>query len=89
MQSVQGCVQAEIKQYLVELMLAAERAVRRQLSEALALVAAADFPAAWPKLLPELVSHLANDRLAVKARLPCALRTCIAYIIVSFMCYSA
>ena len=50
------------------LLVAAGGAVRRQLSEALATIAAADFPARWPQLLPALVEQLRQGSLAVKAR---------------------
>ena len=49
---------AQVRALLVGLMLSAPRLVRAQLSEALAIVSAADFPARWPQLLPELVQRL-------------------------------
>ena len=51
-------LQTEIKAHIVPLMLAAGAAERRQLSEALAAIAAADFPAQWPQLLADLVAQL-------------------------------
>ena len=55
-----------MKRYLVVLMLKSEANVRKQLSEALAMIANADFPALWPGLLPELVSQLQSGSLPVK-----------------------
>jgi hypothetical protein len=59
--------QAQIKQLLTGLMLSTPPLMRAQLSEALSLISAHDFPAAWPQLLPELVERLqgvARARLA-------------------------
>jgi exportin-2 (importin alpha re-exporter) len=47
-----------VKGSITGLMLSAPPAVRAQLSEALTIVSAHDFPAAWPALLPDLVSRL-------------------------------
>lgn len=41
-------------------MLSAPPRVRAQLSEALSLISAHDFPARWPSLLPHLVDKLAS-----------------------------
>jgi len=47
-----------VKASITGLMLSAPPAVRAQLSEALTIVSAHDFPAAWPALLPDLVARL-------------------------------
>jgi hypothetical protein len=43
---------------LVGLMLSAPRLVQAQLSEALSIISAEDFPDRWPGLLPELITRL-------------------------------
>mmetsp|Transcript_16972 Transcript_16972/g.45736 ORF Transcript_16972/g.45736 Transcript_16972/m.45736 type:complete len:985 (-) Transcript_16972:289-3243(-) len=48
----------KIKEGLLRLMVAVPPLVQRQLSEALAIVCAHDFPEKWPTLLPELVQQL-------------------------------
>jgi len=48
----------QVRQLLVGLMLSAAKLVRNQLSEALSLISATDFPTRWPSLLPELVQRL-------------------------------
>jgi hypothetical protein len=53
---------------LVALMLDADRAVRKQLLEALSLIAAADFPRQWDTLLPDLGRQLDTPDLSRKAR---------------------
>ncbi len=50
--------QDAVKASITGLMLSAPPAVRAQLSEALTIVSAHDFPAAWPALLPDLVARL-------------------------------
>lgn len=55
-----AAVQAQIKALLTGLMLRTPDRVRAQLSEALSLISASDFPAAWPQLLPELVERLSG-----------------------------
>lgn len=47
-----------VKAGLLGLMVSVPELVRRQLSEALSMVSAHDFPEAWPGLLPELVAQL-------------------------------
>lgn len=49
---------ASVKSALVGVMLSAPPAVRRQLSEALAVVAWHDFPDDWPELLPALAAKM-------------------------------
>jgi len=49
----------------VTLMLQSPPAIRAQLSEALSLIAATDFPARWTTLLPELRAKLATEDVAV------------------------
>ena len=48
----------QVRTLLVGLMLSAPKLARAQLSEALAIVSAADFPDRWPGLLPELITRL-------------------------------
>lgn len=48
----------QVKQLITGLMLSTPPAVRAQVSEALSIISSHDFPAAWPTLLPELVSKL-------------------------------
>lgn len=67
--SARGSMQSDVKKHLVALMLSSEAAVRKQLSEALAIIAKADFPHLWPTLLPELVQQLQQGTEAVKVRL--------------------
>jgi hypothetical protein len=38
---------------------------RVQVSEAVAIISATDFPAKWPTLLPELMQHIASSDYAV------------------------
>eukprot|EP00879_Flechtneria_rotunda_P019331 GHRR01020303.1.p1 GENE.GHRR01020303.1~~GHRR01020303.1.p1 ORF type:complete len:890 (+),score=314.69 GHRR01020303.1:664-3333(+) len=65
-QPVPEAEKAQIKQLLPGLMLSTPPLIRAQLSEALTIISSHDFPAAWPKLLPELVERLtaAGDDLA-------------------------
>lgn len=51
-------MQDQIKSHLTDLMLAAPPRVRFQLSEALSIISAHDFPARWPTLLPGLLERL-------------------------------
>ncbi|GIL79702.1 hypothetical protein Vretimale_12351 [Volvox reticuliferus] len=55
----------QIKQLLVSITLSTPQRVSAQLSEALSIICAYDFPAKWPELLPELVSKLVTDDLSV------------------------
>ena len=56
--------QAQIKSALLGLMLNTPPRVQAQLSEALSIICAFDFPAKWPGLLTELVQKLGTDDLA-------------------------
>jgi exportin-2 (importin alpha re-exporter) len=49
-----------IKVHIVELMLTAPSKIQKQLSQALAIISTADFPAKWESLLPELVTKMAG-----------------------------
>ena len=49
-----------MKASITGLMLSTPPAVRAQLSEALTIISAHDFPAAWPALLPDLIARLAS-----------------------------
>jgi exportin-2 (importin alpha re-exporter) len=51
---------AQVRGLIVSLMLSAPKLVQAQLSEALSIVSAADFPEQWPGLLPELIARLGN-----------------------------
>lgn len=53
----------QVKARLVGVMLGTPGRVQAQLSEALALVAAADFPDRWPTLLPELLAQVGGGEL--------------------------
>lgn len=55
----------QIKASVVATMLGQPPRVQAQLSEALALMAASDFPEHWPNLLPELVAQLRSPDAAV------------------------
>eukprot|EP01087_Luapelamoeba_hula_P019082 TRINITY_DN6277_c0_g1_i1.p1 TRINITY_DN6277_c0_g1~~TRINITY_DN6277_c0_g1_i1.p1 ORF type:complete len:1049 (+),score=219.24 TRINITY_DN6277_c0_g1_i1:42-3149(+) len=55
----------QIKGVLVELMLNVEPAIMKQLSEALALISASDFPAKWNTLLPSLVTKFSTPDFRV------------------------
>ena len=48
----------QVRTLLVGLMLGAPKLAKAQLSEALAIISAADFPDKWPGLLPELITRL-------------------------------
>jgi exportin-2 (importin alpha re-exporter) len=48
----------QVRGLVVSLMLSAPKLVQAQLSEALSIISAADFPEKWPGLLPELVTRL-------------------------------
>ena len=48
----------QVRAMLVGLMLGAPRLVQAQLSEALSIISAADFPERWPGLLPELIQRM-------------------------------
>ncbi|KAL4452248.1 hypothetical protein ABPG75_007910 [Micractinium tetrahymenae] len=50
----------QIRAHITDLMLSAPPRVRAQLSEALSLISAHDFPARWPSLLPHLVDKLGS-----------------------------
>ena len=50
----------QVRNLIVSLMLSAPRLVQAQLSEALSIVSAADFPDRWPGLLPELISRMGS-----------------------------
>ncbi|KAI8977279.1 Cse1-domain-containing protein [Mycotypha africana] len=49
---------AEIKNQIVQLMITVPEKLQLQISDALSLIADADFPANWETLLPELISKL-------------------------------
>lgn len=49
---------AQVRGLVVNLMLSAPKLVQAQLSEALSIISAADFPDKWPELLPELISRM-------------------------------
>ena len=51
----------QLKGAIVAVMLAQPPRIQAQLSEALALMAASDFPERWPTLLPEMLSRLTPD----------------------------
>lgn len=51
-------MQENIKKFLFSVMLGSSAAIRKQLNEALSLIAATDFPSKWQVLLPELVQSL-------------------------------
>jgi hypothetical protein len=59
-------MQAEIKKFIVVLMLQSSQEIRKQLSEALALIAKSDFPLHWQTLLPELVLQLENPDINIQ-----------------------
>ena len=50
-----------VKQHIVNLMCTTPGPVMAQLSEALRLIAAVDFPQKWPTLLPEIISKLQQN----------------------------
>ena len=56
--SVAAGEKEQVRAMLVGLMLGAPRLVQAQLSEALSIVSAADFPDRWPGLLPELIQRM-------------------------------
>ena len=51
-------VQEDIKRHLFTIVIAASANIRKQLNEALGIIAKSDFHAQWPGLLPELVQNL-------------------------------
>ena len=51
-------MQDQIKALITDLMLSTPPVVRAQLSEALTVMSASDFPARWPQLLPVLIERL-------------------------------
>lgn len=51
---------AQVRNLIVSLMLSTPRLVQAQLSEALSIISAADFPDRWPGLLPELIARLGS-----------------------------
>lgn len=55
----------QIKATVVGVMLRQPPRIQAQLSEALALIAATDFPDRWPALLPELLAALGSGDVAV------------------------
>jgi exportin-2 (importin alpha re-exporter) len=55
----------QIKGAIVSVMLSQPPRIQAQLGEALALMAASDFPERWPTLLPELLSMLNTPDVAV------------------------
>lgn len=63
--TVGGVEKEQVKGALVAVALAQPACIQAQLSEALALVAASDFPDSWPALLPELVARLPSQDPAV------------------------
>jgi len=58
---IEGPEKDGIRSAIVGLMLNAPKLVAAQMSEALAIVCAEDFPDRWPGLLPELVSRLGTS----------------------------
>ena len=56
--SVSDAEKDQVRGLIVGLMLSAPRLVQAQLSEALSIISAADFPDKWPGLLPELVQRM-------------------------------
>ena len=50
-----------VKQHIVNLMCTTPGPVMAQLSEALRIIAAIDFPKDWPTLLPEIISKLQQN----------------------------
>ena len=61
-----------IKAHMVKLVCACGffRDVKQQLSQALTLIAASDFPAKWPKLLPEIVEQFGSgDSMTISGML--------------------
>ncbi|KAK1859018.1 hypothetical protein I4F81_001616 [Pyropia yezoensis] len=61
-----------VRASLVDVMLTAPPPVRRVLSEALAIVAEADYPARWPALLPTLAGRLVAAAPSATARVAAA-----------------
>lgn len=59
-------VQGQIKDNLFSLVLRTSPAIRKQLNEALSIIAASDFPKKWTTLLPELVNSVRNGTLEVQ-----------------------
>eukprot|EP00892_Ulva_mutabilis_P007603 jgi/Ulvmu1/5214/UM022_0007.1 len=55
---IQDSEKEQIKQFLFTVVLTSSSAIRKQLNEALSLIAASDFPHRWQALLPELVQSL-------------------------------
>ena len=51
----------QVKAHITDLMLCAPPRVRAQLSEALSIISAHDFPARWQGLLPHLIEKLSTD----------------------------
>lgn len=51
-------VQDKIKEFLFSLVLRTSPAIRKQLNEALSIIATSDFPKKWKALLPELVNSV-------------------------------
>lgn len=51
----------QVKAHITDLMLSAPPKVRAQLSEALTIISAHDFPQRWQSLLPQLLEKLASD----------------------------
>lgn len=52
-----------IKKNIVQVMAASEKAIQRQLSETIALIAQSDFPDTWPELVSQLVHRLDGNDL--------------------------
>ncbi|KAG7360691.1 Cse1 family protein [Nitzschia inconspicua] len=55
----------DIKENLVELMCTAKPLIQSQISEAISIIAAVDYPAQWPTLLPKLVEKMGSPDVNV------------------------
>jgi hypothetical protein len=53
-----SALQDDIKRHLFSIVIASPAGIRKQLNEALGIIAKSDFHEKWPALLPELVSNL-------------------------------
>ena len=60
-----GFMQVQAKSSLPNLMLSTPPLVQAQLSEALSIICAHDFPQQWPELLPELQQKLQTSDLHI------------------------
>lgn len=54
-----------VKQMIVGLMLRSPEQLQKQLSDAVSIIGREDFPARWPNLLPEMISHFQSGEFHV------------------------